>query len=135
MHYICSLIKGESDSESAVDEAVNSGVYSGDISVIINQIKDIISSVSDYEWFNEDSLILNERDIIKPNGSICRPDRLVIKGETAIVIDYKFGNYNEESMMINKYKRQIAEYTKLLYDLGYSDVKSFIWYPLESIIL
>ena len=135
MHYIFSLIKTADDITDAINMAINEGVYSGDFTTIYNEIKKIISSVDSYGWFNPAFTILNESDIIKTNGSVCRPDRLIIDGNKAIVVDYKFGKYQDDSLSLIKYKRQIEEYIKLLYDLGYTNVEGYIWYPLENVIL
>lgn len=135
MHYIFSLIKYKSDIDQAIDLAINEGVCSNDKIELKIQIESIIQSVEDYGWFSEDNKILNECDIIKPSGSVSRPDRIIIKENKAIIVDYKFGKYQDDSLMLNKYKRQITEYVILLKELGYKDVESYIWYPLDRIIV
>ncbi|MFI3333368.1 MAG: UvrD-helicase domain-containing protein [Rikenellaceae bacterium] len=77
------------------------------------------------EWFDgEWDMVRNEHDIILPKSSnFKRPDRVMIKGEKAVVVDYKFG-----LLELNEHKRQVDEYKKLLIDMGYKDVAGYVWY-------
>ncbi|MBP5382387.1 MAG: hypothetical protein J6Y45_03450, partial [Bacteroidales bacterium] len=65
---------------------------------------------------------LNEAAIFDSDGREYRPDRVVIKDERATVVDYKFGSEEE------KYAYQVRRYMRLCRNLGYRDVKGFIWY-------
>lgn len=77
------------------------------------------------EWFSDEwQEIRNENDIIC-DGIVGtrRPDRVMIRGDKAVVIDYKFG--------IEKYKShrdQIRRYAELLGQMGYSNIEGYIWY-------
>ncbi len=77
------------------------------------------------EWFGGTwSEIRNENDIITPRGgAIRRPDRVMIKGRRAVVVDYKFGEEERE-----KYADQLRDYMSLLAQIGYTDIEGFIWY-------
>ncbi|MCH5329949.1 MAG: UvrD-helicase domain-containing protein [Alistipes sp.] len=78
------------------------------------------------EWFDcgPHTEVRNENDIIMPAGaSARRPDRVIIQGAKATVVDYKFGHEKRAA-----YTRQIAEYKSILQSMGYSEVKGFIWY-------
>lgn len=76
------------------------------------------------EWFNgEWESVLNEHSIILPGGGTYRPDRVMISGERAVVVDYKFGMEQQSS-----YIRQITRYFNLLRDMGYKQVEGHIWY-------
>lgn len=55
-----------------------------------------------------------------------RPDRVMINGKKAIVVDYKFGEKH------NSYRKQIALYCSLLSKMGYSEVKGYLWYVREG---
>ena len=76
-------------------------------------------------WFGGDwTEVRNENDIIIPHGkSTKRPDRVMIKGRRATVVDYKFGREKR-----SKYAEQIGEYMDLLRRIGYTDVEGYIWY-------
>ena len=55
-------------------------------------------------------------------GNILRPDRLMIEGDRAVVVDYKTGAI--EAIHI----QQLANYKEVLQDAGFSDVKTFLYY-------
>ncbi len=88
------------------------------------------------EWFDTkwDS-IRNESSIIAPAaaGSLTdtqstrRPDRVMIRGNRAVVVDYKFGLLNPKS-----HETQLRRYMALLRDMGYTQVEGFIWYLRQN---
>ena len=86
------------------------------------------------EWFSEWDVVRNENDIISKcitnddtNQSkrlvISRPDRVMIKGNKAVAVDYKFGRGKEE-----KHRDQVKDYMQLLKQMGYTEVKGYVWY-------
>ena len=64
-------------------------------------------------YFKEANKNYNERDLVSREGKILRPDRInVVENNTAVIIDYKTGVFNEQN------ERQIKEYKKaFLYSL------------------
>ena len=67
--------------------------------------------------------ILNEQEIIqKGNRRVLRPDRMMIKGDTAILIDYKTGQIDP------KHQQQINGYATALYQMGKRKVRRFLVY-------
>lgn len=77
------------------------------------------------EWFGGDwTEIRNENDIVVPGDKrLRRPDRVMIKGSRAVVVDYKFGEVERD-----KHKAQLCEYMSLLTQMGYRPVEGYIWY-------
>ncbi len=84
------------------------------------------------EWFSgEWDDVRNENDIILPLSSeIRRPDRVMICGSRAVVVDYKFGELSSSS-----HKRQVRGYMELLLQMGYSTVEGYVWYVKSGEIL
>lgn len=78
------------------------------------------------QWFGGARKILNEADIIGENGSIYRPDRVVIKDNEVLVIDFKFGEEKPQ------YHKQVAQYVRLFRKMGYKNVSGHIWYVRED---
>ena len=68
----------------------------------------------------------NEAAVFDSDGSEYRPDRVVVDGDCATVIDYKFGVREE------RYASQVRRYMRLYRSLGYAQVKGFIWYVPED---
>ncbi|MDE7069966.1 MAG: UvrD-helicase domain-containing protein [Alistipes sp.] len=76
-------------------------------------------------WFDGSwQTVRNEQEIVLPgSGATRRPDRVMIAGNRAVVVDYKFGDLEAE-----KYRRQVREYMRLLREMGYEEVEGYLWY-------
>ncbi len=78
-------------------------------------------------WFCKDVEVFNECTIVgldEETGVVkeFRPDRVVKDGDTIMVIDYKFGLYKSE------YDGQVKRYVKFLNQMGYKNVKGYLWF-------
>ncbi len=80
-------------------------------------------------WFDPSwTEVRNESSIVIPRtSSPKRPDRVMTRGDQAVVVDYKFGAKENKA-----YNRQIAEYMSLLKDMGYKQVDGYIWYVEQN---
>ena len=76
-------------------------------------------------WFDGTwECVRNEQTIVVPGQSdVRRPDRVMISGARAVVVDYKFG-----MLQAARYRAQLVEYMVLLRRMGYSDVEGYLWY-------
>jgi ATP-dependent exoDNAse (exonuclease V) beta subunit len=76
-------------------------------------------------WFSEEwEAVRNEGNILMPaHSGMRRPDRVMMRGERAVVVDYKFG-HNQPSAHAN----QLRDYVRLLGEMGYTDVEGYLWY-------
>ncbi len=52
-----------------------------------------------------------------------RPDRVMIRGERAVVVDYKFGEEHSK-----QYSKQVERYMALLQEMGYTHTEGYLWY-------
>lgn len=76
------------------------------------------------EWFGEWDIVRNENDIIGSHSTgTRRPDRVMIRGERAVVVDYKFGTEHSAA-----HKKQTMEYIELLRQMGYTTIEGYVWY-------
>ncbi len=75
------------------------------------------------EWFSGKYKLYNECTILY-NGEEkdYRPDRVMVSGDKAIVVDFKFGTPRPE------YPAQVQKYMSLLLRMGYTDVTGYLWY-------
>lgn len=111
-----------------VDNAVRMAYLNGLISVIeydkyCAKIMAYISNPQTSDWFSPHNQIINEKDILFPGGNKVRPDRIIISGDIVRIIDYKFGQSEE-----NKYLKQVKFYCNTLQKMGYPNVEGYIWY-------
>ena len=77
------------------------------------------------EWFPNDPgnvEVLNEQTIFDALGRENRPDRVVVVGNEARIVDFKFGREDE------KYLRQLQRYASLYRQMGYVVRSADIWY-------
>lgn len=79
------------------------------------------------QWFSGDWNVRNECAILTRNPltkatETYRPDRVMLKGERAVVVDFKFGNPKKE------HHSQVSNYMHLLLEMGYRQVEGFLWY-------
>ena len=87
----------------------------------LDEVKDWYSG----EWtlYNECSIIYNDE---QGKMQTRRPDRVMMKGKEVIVVDFKFGKKKPEySTQVREY---MSEYMSLLSEMGYTDIKGYIWY-------
>lgn len=131
MHEILSGIRYPEELETAVAPYVLRGDLSHEEAVAMSRyLNDLISLPEVRRWFSKEVEVLNETEIWQPDGTILRPDRVVITSDGAQVIDYKFGNAERPA-----YIKQIRRYADVLRKMGYASVKGYIWYvALQKIV-
>lgn len=83
-----------------------------------------MKAVSGRHWFDGTFVSLNEASIILADGSVERPDRVLVdeSASSAIVIDYKFGR------PLQKHREQVARYCGHIRSMGFSAVSGYLWY-------
>ncbi|MFR9641349.1 MAG: UvrD-helicase domain-containing protein [Rikenellaceae bacterium] len=92
---------------------------------ILSNLKRALENPTIKSWFSDEwEELCCEREIIMPSHySTRRPDRVMISGERAVVVDYKFGELNH-----SRHLKQIREYMHLLKEMGYREVYAYLWY-------
>ena len=123
MHDVMSRVISWDDFEHAVDPLPKT---EEEKQTLINQFNTALAEDPQLrDWFTpkEGRSILTEQSIyIGEYDQHRRPDRLIIEGSNAIVIDYKFG----ENTDIPQYRAQIKGYLNLLEKMGYQ-AKGYLW--------
>jgi len=89
---------------------------------IVKKIVDLFSNPVVKEWFEAGSVIIRERDILLSSGTTKRPDRVILKDDKAIIVDFKFG------LEKPGYMNQVRNYRKLMNEMGYIKVEAYLWY-------
>lgn len=129
MHEILSRVTTTGDIEAAVDHACTAGLMPvTGRDAALARLRVMLSSERVRHWFDGRASVMTEATIILPSGAARRPDRVMISGDTVTVIDYKFGEPSP------RHRQQAADYRQLLLQMGYSDVKSWLWYVEKDII-
>jgi CRISPR/Cas system-associated exonuclease Cas4 (RecB family) len=131
MHLVLSEIEKKSDLETALKKTL---LLKGLIATEkqYDKIKNLLQRALDNpkakDWFNGTYRLFNERSILVAGDEkkSRRPDRVMIKGDTAIVVDYKFARERE------KHSEQVLLYMKLLKEIGYKNVSGYLWYVYKN---
>jgi ATP-dependent exoDNAse (exonuclease V) beta subunit len=130
MHEILCNIKTTDDIDVITTDFVRQGRISEiEAEKIQMEIRDFCQKPIVEPWFRKGLHVLNETPVLTPEGHEYRPDRIVIDGKNAIIIDYKFGE-NE----MPKYESQVKNYSSLLDKMGYNSQSYLCYVKLNKIV-
>lgn len=125
LHQLFSVIKTADDVERAAAELEFKGVFEEiDKEECISKAKEALQMEKAQEWFAPGLELFNECEILyKREGKYltCRPDRVIKRGNSMTVIDYKFGKEDKKHIV------QVCNYIQLIREMGY-EANGFIWY-------
>ena len=124
MHRVMENASSREDMEHRITHLVVDGLLTQEEAVALRaRIDKAFEDKRVSEWFDGSwEAIHREREIIH-NGHSWRPDRVMIRGEEAVIIDYKFGLGATAT-----HQRQVERYADLLRQMGYSKVSGYLWY-------
>ncbi|MGQ9619898.1 MAG: UvrD-helicase domain-containing protein [Bacteroidales bacterium] len=123
MHDVLASVITAGDIYSAVGKMILDGrINENEKDEIEKRILKAIAVPEVDEWFKPGLKILTEADILTTEGTLRRPDRVIISEDKVTVVDFKFGNER------NEYIEQINLYKRLLLEMDYRQVDAFIWY-------
>ncbi|MCD4833427.1 MAG: UvrD-helicase domain-containing protein [Bacteroidales bacterium] len=124
MHEIFENIKTEKDISQAIDKLIFDGKISPDEKPDIKQkIEETFKNEQIKNWFSDEWQIKTEAEIILTNGKTARPDRVISNNNKIIVIDYKFGEQEEE-----KHHKQVESYMEILRKMENKVIEGYLWY-------
>ncbi len=131
MHEIMSEMRTLNDLNSALEKRLLSGELTADEKLKVHQLLSQSLSLPEVQdWYSGDYQILNEQQVLHPSLSFIRPDRVMIDGDSVVVVDYKFGESIE-----NKYVKQVQRYMSSIKGMGYGDVQGFVFYvKLQKVV-
>jgi len=96
---------------------------------IASLIRRAFASPAMRHWFDGSWQLMRESAILTPSAVI-RPDRVMIKGDAAVVLDYKFTHQQRPTHVT-----QVREYIEALRNMGYTHVEGWLWYALSDHLL
>jgi ATP-dependent helicase/nuclease subunit A len=123
VHYALSMVRTPEDVPTALLKMQTEGIIEKTESAEIQKSLERILKHPDLEGlFDSESSVLNEREILTPDGNLHRPDRVVHLPDRIVVVDYKTGN------PLDAHMRQIKRYTNLYKEMGYEKVEALLVY-------
>lgn len=134
-HHILSEIQSAEDVEKVVRKLDFEGLFADSFhrEDVKRLVRKAFENPESRIWFDPHWRVINENAILMKdkNGKTTtkRPDRVITDGRQTIVIDYKTGRHDDGHI------NQVAEYMRLLKQMGCPDVKGFVWYIRQQDIV
>ncbi|MBO7160927.1 MAG: UvrD-helicase domain-containing protein [Paludibacteraceae bacterium] len=131
LHQLLQFIKTPNDVEKSIAKTIRMGMLLPNQEAWARtEITKVLEHPQAKTWFDGSySAVWNERSIMthahkkRKSNAIYRPDRLLVKDDTIVVVDYKFGDEHDS------YPRQIKNYMYLLKDMGrWSKIEGYLYY-------
>ena len=130
MHEFLAAITTWADADNTLQRMLLEGRITAAQQVVLQQqlqeLRTLLQKEGKEWWFTQPCKVLNEHDILTTTGNTQRPDRVIIHQDTAIIIDYKFGQEHKK-----QYQEQLRNYALLLQQMGYT-TESYIVYVAQQ---
>ncbi|MBN1185624.1 MAG: UvrD-helicase domain-containing protein [Bacteroidales bacterium] len=131
MHELFANIKLISD----IDKVLLSFVMKGKINTkeaenIFKKTSQLFKNEKVRSWFSPAWKVKTEATILDKGGKTRRPDRVMMKDDKTVIIDYKFGQTEQPS-----HKKQVTEYMNYAQKMGLQDVEGYIWYVDQNMVV
>ncbi|MBQ9665776.1 MAG: UvrD-helicase domain-containing protein [Bacteroidaceae bacterium] len=148
-HHIFQLVRTIADVPRAVRLLESKGLF-GTLLDAADAQKTVTRLIEDItpthpEWFSPDWTVLTERAILFLDSdgipTTRRPDRVIVQGDQAIVIDYKTAQgvvhtgADGTPSAPAEHVHQIKGYKDRLAQLGYFPVRAYLWYILDGCVV
>ncbi len=129
LHEILSFIKTIDDIDLALTKAIENGlIVSSEKGVVLKTIQEIVFHRDLHEFFSNQNKVLNEKTIIQKEGSIVKPDRMVLTKQNEIyLLDYKTG------LHLPKHTQQLENYQNAIEKMGFKVTKKALVYIGETL--
>ncbi|NQY10799.1 MAG: UvrD-helicase domain-containing protein [Flavobacteriales bacterium] len=127
VHRALSYIETNNDIDKSVQRMLLEGFIDDEEKDILTiKLEQLINNKEILPYFKTEETVRNEAEILLPDGSTFRPDRVLLSNDKATVIDYKTGKESDEHL------EQVKQYGHLLKEMGYSEVKSVLIYTEQE---
>lgn len=127
VHEVLSLMANAFDAEAVIKQLLAEGtVFAKDVDKIKERVNRLMQHPQMQQWFAADYEVLTEREL-SYGGKLLRPDRVMVKGDEAIILDYK--KEKKEAA----HEAQVKRYVEAVNALGYAKTTGYIVYvdPVE----
>ena len=129
-HRILSSLKTIDDLEPELNKIFYEGVIDEQSKLDLrNQIEKLFENDTIKDFFSLQWSSMTEREILLPDGKILRPDRVLLKDNNAVVIDFKTGKEKPEDAM------QVQSYADVLLRMNYKTVAKYLIYLEDSLLV
>lgn len=127
-HEIMSIVTTQEEIETIINQYISEGIFTpAEKSAILHEVNQIWQHQQINMWLTGDFKIWNESAIITAKGETLRPDKVFTSEKETIVLDFKFTQ--SEAM---SHQKQVKQYVRTLEELGYKNVKGFLFYAKSN---
>src|SRR5690606_7921216 len=89
---------------------LKSEITQNDAKVLEGKMEVLLQNAQVNSWFSTEWQVLNEQPILGVGGEVHRPDRILLKGKQAVVIDYKTGDRkSSHHTQLRRYMSQLQQ--------------------------
>ena len=130
IHEMMANIITKSDIEKVIHQYTQQGIIDREQSELIKvDIQKIVNHPELQNYFSEDVIIYNEREIVDVDNQIMIPDRLVFNNNEVTIIDYKTGKPSKS------HHQQLLKYERVLKSMNFKVDKKLLIYINEEILV
>jgi ATP-dependent exoDNAse (exonuclease V) beta subunit len=125
-----SSIQQVADAERVVEKFHSEGIITGEEKEKLHHEIRLLLEVKEIAaFFSAEYTVLNEHEILLPDGETLRPDRVLLKDGKAIVIDFKTGKEH------SSHQNQINTYASAVSKMNFLEIEKYLIYIAEKRIL
>lgn len=122
-HLLISRIEKIEDIEPMINAAIQEGeVESKNTKQLTIKLKELLDSTDYISLFKNKKDVINEQAILIDSTTTLRPDKIILKEDETIIIDYKTGIPNQKD------QKQVNTYKQVLEEMGYPKVCCYLFY-------
>lgn len=130
VHDLLGKVFRSTDVPAVVTEALHSGnINNEEYDHYLQMVNNIVEHPQLSTFFGEGVEVFNEKEILIPQGTFVRPDRVVKNKEGWVIIDYKTGKQHP------KHETQIRYYAQVLQEMTEEKSKCFLVYIEKGILV
>lgn len=130
IHEMMAKIITENDVDRIVNQYEQQGIIDKEQSSLIKtDIYKIVRHPELQNYYSENVIIYNEREIVDVDNQIMIPDRLAFKNNEVTIIDYKTGKPSKS------YHQQLLRYERVLKSMNFKVDKKLLIYINEEILV
>lgn len=123
LHEALSRLQHREDIQRVVNSLHTDGWLATDeMSAMHTTLEQLLRHEQIGSWFDPQWQAMAEQSLLMPDGSTLRPDRVLLKGDEAIIIDYKTGRQRAS------YAQQVQTYAAAISDMGYQVTGTYLLY-------
>lgn len=121
------LLASKIDRKEDIDEQITIHIQRGEVDIdnkkeLHEKLFKLLSTPDYLDLYKNHLEILNEKDILVNENKVIRPDKIILKQNETIIIDYKTGLPGKKDI------KQITEYKTIMQDMGYPEIKCYLFY-------